>query len=388
MHHIARAPIRPKMLNQISEIAASPLMYIFMDGSIYDVILTRSARVFPASSSKISEPDGNIEIELQGKTDTRTTDKASAGSGFTDEVCISTDDACKKKCNSDDDCKCKCICVCKQYSLSSAYQHILDWKSHDGQFMFDMSKVEPVNRYVAKITRSIKFKYVVNSMILTNIFLSLFVYPPPSTEEEVNTHSCFDSEGQSDIFFSLFFLFDCIVGILGQAKEDAKFNYFWSPIHGFNLYNWIDIVVVAMMWVDVINNCLIANSVNLVSVVGLLRVFRIIKIIMHIKTFRIMFNATKRVIPAITPQLALFFIFYYGFAILGQTVFAGCVTEHVDNGGPGDWSTEPWKSTDFGEAPYYYNLNFDNLWASFVTLFMLMIQNNWHGALSECTESL
>ena len=91
-----------------------------------------------------------------------------------------------------------------------------------------------------------------------------------------------------------------------------------------------------------------------------------------------MLNAATRVIPAITPQLLLFMTTYYSFAVLGMSLFAGCVTEITDDGGPGDWSTAPWRDTMFGSNPYYYQLNFDNIYSSFMTLFMLMIQNNWH----------
>jgi len=98
-----------------------------------------------------------------------------------------------------------------------------------------------------------------------------------------------------------------------------------------------------------------------------------------------MYNAATRVIPAITPQLLLFVTTYYSFAVVGMALFAGCVTEVVEDGGPGHWSTSnttvggpQWNDTMFGEEQYYYVLNFDSLYSSCMTLFMLMIQNNWH----------
>ena len=98
-----------------------------------------------------------------------------------------------------------------------------------------------------------------------------------------------------------------------------------------------------------------------------------------------MYNAATRVIPAITPQLLLFVTTYYSFAVVGMALFAGCVTEVVEDGGPGHWNTSnttvggpQWKDTMFGQEEFYYVLNFDSLYSSFMTLFMLMIQNNWH----------
>ena len=50
----------------------------------------------------------------------------------------------------------------------------------------------------------------------------------------------------------------------------------------------------------------------------------------------------------------------------GMWLFAGCVSEK--NGYPYDESFH---------SSYYVDLSFDNMFQSYVTLFMLMIQNNW-----------
>ena len=71
---------------------------------------------------------------------------------------------------------------------------------------------------------------------------------------------------------------------------------------------------------------------------------------------------------------------------LGCGLFAGCVTQNAPDG-PGDWSAPEWAGS-FADEKFYYNLNFDNLASAFVTLFMLMIQNNWHGMLSVHCECL
>jgi len=60
-----------------------------------------------------------------------------------------------------------------------------------------------------------------------------------------------------------------------------------------------------------------------------------------------------------------------------MAAFAGDTTKVVADGGPGTWSTAPWSSNPYGSALYYYDLNFDDAFSACVTLFMLMIQNNW-----------
>jgi len=61
-----------------------------------------------------------------------------------------------------------------------------------------------------------------------------------------------------------------------------------------------------------------------------------------------------------------------------MAMFAGMQTKEVIHGGPGKWQISPWNSTTYGQNEFYYQLNFDRAYNGFVTLFMLMIQNNWH----------
>ena len=115
------------------------------------------------------------------------------------------------------------------------------------------------------------------------------------------------------------------------------------------------------------------------GIVRALRSFRLTQSINSLRT--IVFCATS-MIPLVVPQLTLFCSVYYGFAVIGMALFAGDTTKSVDAGGPGRWDTEPWISTYYGEATrggnFYYDLNFDNLGQSFVTLFVCMVQNNWY----------
>lgn len=101
-------------------------------------------------------------------------------------------------------------------------------------------------------------------------------------------------------------------------------------------------------------------------------------------------RSIQRVVPVVMPYFGLFITAYYIFAVVGMGIFAGDVTKVVELGGPGNWSTcageHCWKKTPYGEQHYYYDLNFDNTARSFYTLFMLMIQNNWHVATNGFTE--
>ena len=177
----------------------------------------------------------------------------------------------------------------------------------------------------------------------------------------------------------------------------------------YRIFNWTDVAVVLTSAINIlaicspdveshtfvgvsgkpcVEACARCSHLHVLCFAAILRVVRCIRMIQRIEIFRRMLSATRRVLPAITPQMLLFGTTYYSFAVLGQALFAGCVTQVEAHGGPGEWTSEPWSSTMFGQTSYYYNLNFDNLYSSFVTLFMLMIQNNWHVTVNgyvECT---
>ena len=57
---------------------------------------------------------------------------------------------------------------------------------------------------------------------------------------------------------------------------------------------------------------------------------------------------------------------------------AGDTTKSITAGGPGHWDTSPWATSLYGQAcansGFYYDLNFDTLGSSFVTLFVCMVQ--------------
>ena len=244
--------------------------------------------------------------------------------------------------------------------------------------------------FMKEVLIAINYSYLMNTLIMTNVFLALFIYPRQKYLSEIDNDTCGQGEGVSEIFFTVVFTADVLISSTGCSSKQEPLKYFYSTCgkKSDHWYNWIDVSVVTVLWVKLITKCANGSSTAaLTSIAGLLRVCRVIRIVLHVETFKRMFNATSRVIPSIIPQLGLFAIAYYWFAIVGMCLFAGCVTEVIPDGGPGFWDTAPYNTNLFATGgTYYVNLNFDNLYASLVTLFMLMIQNNWHGN-SLCTRS-
>jgi len=221
----------------------------------------------------------------------------------------------------------------------------------------------------------------IRSLILFSIINALYIHPAPESTQDLAAIKCWDSSNVLSMFFGLVFAVDCAVTFMADSTYTKPFRFF----HGQQWFsNWTDLSVVIIIFIDVGTTCSGARS-RFVLMIGLLRVFRCVRMIQQVESFRRMYNAATRVIPAVTPQLLLFVTTYYCFAVIGMALFAGCVTEVVEDGGPGDWSTSnttvggpQWNTSTFGQEEFYCLLNFDSLYSSCMTLFMLMIQNNWH----------
>jgi hypothetical protein len=67
----------------------------------------------------------------------------------------------------------------------------------------------------------------------------------------------------------------------------------------------------------------------------------------------------------------LLFCIFFLYAVMGMHVFGGLITTDTSNP-----LYAKLNSTDYGESGFYPN-NFNDLWSGFVTLFELLVVNNW-----------
>jgi len=173
-----------------------------------------------------------------------------------------------------------------------------------------------------------------------------------------------------EIIFTCVFIIDVIVSSLGHAYNGRPFAYYESK------FQWLDIVSTIGMLVSV---CLCAGdgSRQLRKVVGMVRVLRCFRLTYSLDNLKVICECALAVGAGISPQLIMFVIQYFAFAVIGMACFAGDVTKSTAAGGPGFWTASPYSSTAFGSTAYYYRLNFDNIGNSFATLFTQMVMNNW-----------
>eukprot|EP00656_Telonema_subtile_P011056 TRINITY_DN15427_c0_g1_i2.p1 TRINITY_DN15427_c0_g1~~TRINITY_DN15427_c0_g1_i2.p1 ORF type:complete len:870 (-),score=172.04 TRINITY_DN15427_c0_g1_i2:50-2659(-) len=158
-----------------------------------------------------------------------------------------------------------------------------------------------------------------------------------------------------------------------QAKMRGHLNYFFSAS------NLVDLAAVALTWVDVLITC---GTIRVWdcndedagaygSAVGLARIIRILRFINRYESFSVILRATVRMAKNLIPWLFNLFALFFLFAIVGIKLLSNTVTEI-------DWTVLPYSQTAFGEAAYYRDNNFNNFGRAFITLFELMVVNNWH----------
>ena len=81
--------------------------------------------------------------------------------------------------------------------------------------------------------------------------------------------------------------------------------------------------------------------------------------------FREMFRAVSDVLPSVFGQMAVIFSVFHVYAWVGMVLWGGTISD----------ASNPWRHTDHN---LYYLLNFNSYLESLVTLFVILVQNDWN----------
>ena len=117
------------------------------------------------------------------------------------------------------------------------------------------------------------------------------------------------------------------------------------------------------------DNCLNeSNLFRLVQITITLVLLRLLRMITMNHTFATVIHTLLHILILLTPFILLAYLLYYEFAVLGMTIFRNI--KFIDGNA----------MTRCGsyENLYYYPYNFEDFLSSMVTLWNLMIVNNWH----------
>jgi len=111
----------------------------------------------------------------------------------------------------------------------------------------------------------------------------------------------------------------------------------------------------------------INDIVKLFEVVIFIRLLRILSLLYELKTFRIIIETIMNLLGPFYSLLLVQFTIFYAFGLLGIAMYGGKIAIN-----------SPQVAHDQSVPDTYYLDNFNDLGASFVTLFALMVVNNWY----------
>ena len=135
-----------------------------------------------------------------------------------------------------------------------------------------------------------------------------------------------------DYSITVIFIIEIFIRMFGEKKA---IDFFKDP---WNVFDFA-IVSISLIPVEFLSNILIARVV---------RVFRVMRLITHVPKFKSIINAFFKSVPRVAYVMALMFVIFYIYAILGSTFF-----ESVD---PARW---------------------ENVFISLWTLFQIATFENW-----------
>ncbi|KAL3873906.1 hypothetical protein ACJMK2_036984 [Sinanodonta woodiana] len=117
-----------------------------------------------------------------------------------------------------------------------------------------------------------------------------------------------------------------------------------------------------------------------ITFILMLRIFRIFKLLLHFKSFDLIFKTASNVFVSIVTYCAILFIIFYMYAILGMELFGNCIRYYGYNTSDPDklFCGNPALNGSAFYALRYCKNNFNDIFSSFVILAALTVVNNWH----------
>ena len=103
---------------------------------------------------------------------------------------------------------------------------------------------------------------------------------------------------------------------------------------------------------------------TLLPIFRIIRIFRLFRVL---RSVRVELRVIKKLTPLFIRFLGVLFFFYYIFGVIGMELFAGRM----------HYTIPAVQLSSYGKSQYYMN-TFDSIYLTFMTLFELMVVNNWN----------
>jgi two pore calcium channel protein len=199
------------------------------------------------------------------------------------------------------------------------------------------------------VVRSSRFELVMDGILLCNMSGSIYETLDP------NTNPIFEAV---DLVVSIIFVVEVILKVILLGP----ITYWSSNANKFDcVTSCVALTVGVYAWVP--NDFGNRDVIRYALVVRLLRFSRVF---LHVERFAVVCGTFVSMVSSSGPLLALQFAAMYCFSVMGCQLYGGLIR----------FDDPDLEASDFGQAGYYPN-NFNDGFSAMVTLFELMIVNNW-----------
>jgi len=106
-------------------------------------------------------------------------------------------------------------------------------------------------------------------------------------------------------------------------------------------------------------------AIRFFELIIFIRLFKLINLMYELKISRIIIETLKNLVYPIFQLITVIMVIYLVFALIGMAMFGGVIRKNLEI------------FSDNTNNGVYYMDNFNDMFSSFVTLFTLMVVNNW-----------
>jgi len=248
-------------------------------------------------------------------------------------------------------------------ALGFEWSFISSKKDDDCWYTGSNSFLKGIVYYTALIVKSKVFEYSVYCVVVFNT--ALLVFQAAIIQKIDSDHVVYTNE--IAMVFLVLYILEVKLKLLGLGFR----TYMSDP------WNVFDLLVTATCLISMV---LISSSYNIEehnSTIVVLRIVRILRLFRAKKGFRDVFGTAMIVFPHLVSSVIALLLLYYVFAIIGMELFSPYELLNCCNGTSIERFYVQHEDPSSILHGYYYLNNFHSLFEAGVTLFELMVVNNW-----------
>lgn len=208
-----------------------------------------------------------------------------------------------------------------------------------------------------EVVKSKKFEYLIFGMLLLNLIAVV-------VETTLDLQNNSDQVVWQDIEFVFGWLY--VVEMLLKIYAYGFSTYWQDGLNKFDFTITCIIVIGETLTFVLPNSVPIISNEEWIRYLLIARLLRLIRLLVHVERYRVIISTFLKLIPRLTPYLAMIFCLMCLYCSLGVQLFGGLVSNY----------NETLETTDLYENDYLVH-NFNDYPTGMVTLFELLVMGNW-----------